>query len=38
LPVNTNTVYRRYECANGHRFATLETVTRVIKPKANYDK
>jgi hypothetical protein len=31
-------VYRRYECANGHRFATLETVTRVIKPKAKYDK
>lgn len=37
-PVNTNAVYRRYQCANGHRFSTLETVTRVIKPKAKHDK
>jgi len=28
-----NTVYRRYECANGHRFVTSEAVVRVIKPK-----
>lgn len=31
-----NSKYRRYECANTHRFTTLETVTKVIvakKPK-----
>jgi len=28
-----NTVHRRYECANGHRFVTSEAVVRVIKPK-----
>jgi transcriptional regulator NrdR family protein len=33
-----NTVYRRYECANEHRFTTLETVTRVIKPKEKEDE
>lgn len=29
-----NTVYRRVECANGHRFVTEERVLRVIKAKA----
>jgi transcriptional regulator NrdR family protein len=29
-----NNTYRRYECANGHRFVTTEAVTRVIKAKA----
>jgi len=29
-----NNTYRRYECANGHRFVTTEAVTRVIKVKA----
>jgi transcriptional regulator NrdR family protein len=28
-----NTNYRRYECANLHRFVTTEQVVRVIKPK-----
>ena len=28
-----NSVYRRMECANGHRFVTEERVTRVIKAK-----
>lgn len=28
-----NTIYRRYECANTHRFVTTEAVTRVIKAK-----
>ena len=28
-----NITYRRYECANEHRFATLEQVARVIEPK-----
>ena len=28
-----NITYRRYECANEHRFITLEQVVRVIKPK-----
>jgi transcriptional regulator NrdR family protein len=28
-----NEKYRRYECANGHRFVTHETVVRVIEPK-----
>lgn len=30
---SANTVYRRYECANEHRFVTSEAVVRVIKPK-----
>jgi len=29
-----NNTYRRYECANTHRFVTTEAVTRVIKVKA----
>jgi len=29
-----NITYRRYECANTHRFVTTEAVTRVIKAKA----
>ena len=33
-----NAVYRRYECANEHRFTTLETVTRIIKPKEKEDE
>jgi transcriptional regulator NrdR family protein len=33
-----NAVYRRYECANEHRFTTLETVVRVIKPKEKEDE
>lgn len=29
-----NSTYRRYECANEHRFTTTESVTKVIeKPK-----
>lgn len=35
LETRTNqdgTVRRRYECANTHRFSTLESVARVIKP------
>jgi transcriptional regulator NrdR family protein len=28
-----NTIYRRYECANLHRFVTTEQVTRVVTPK-----
>ena len=28
-----NTIYRRYECANLHRFVTTEQVARVIPPK-----
>ena len=28
-----NAKYRRYECANMHRFTTLETVTKVIAAK-----
>jgi transcriptional regulator NrdR family protein len=28
-----NVVYRRYECANEHRFITHEAVVRTIKPK-----
>lgn len=28
-----NATYRRYECANEHRFTTLEQVVRLIKPK-----
>jgi transcriptional regulator NrdR family protein len=28
-----NITYRRYECANEHRFTTLEQVASVIKPK-----
>jgi transcriptional regulator NrdR family protein len=28
-----NITYRRYECANVHRFVTTEAVTRVIKAK-----
>jgi transcriptional regulator NrdR family protein len=28
-----NTVYRRYECANLHRFVTSEQVTKVIPVK-----
>lgn len=28
-----NAKYRRYECANGHRFSTLEQVIRVDKQK-----
>ena len=30
-----NKKYRRYECANGHRFTTIEVVTKVISPKPN---
>lgn len=30
---NDNTRYRRYQCANLHRFATTETVAKVIQPK-----
>jgi transcriptional regulator NrdR family protein len=36
LETRTNqdgTVRRRYECGNLHRFSTLETLFRVIKPK-----
>lgn len=29
-----NTVYRRIECANGHRFVTSEQVVRVIPVKS----
>lgn len=35
LETRTNqdgTVRRRYECANTHRFSTIETVARVIQP------
>ena len=28
-----NTIYRRYECANLHRFVTNELVARVIPAK-----
>jgi transcriptional regulator NrdR family protein len=28
-----NVKYRRYECANEHRFTTLEKVERVIEKK-----
>lgn len=28
-----NAAYRRYECANEHRFTTLEQVVRVIQPR-----
>jgi len=28
-----NTMYRRYECANLHRFVTTEQVVRVIEPR-----
>lgn len=28
-----NSVYRRYECANTHRFVTMEQVTKVIPQK-----
>lgn len=28
-----NIAYRRYECANEHRFVTHEQVVRLIKPK-----
>lgn len=28
-----NVIYRRYECANGHRFVTEERVIRVIPAK-----
>lgn len=28
-----NIKYRRYQCANIHRFVTHEKVVRVIKPK-----
>ena len=31
-----NTVRRRYECGNLHRFTTLEKVARVIKPKGKH--
>lgn len=30
-----DTKYRRYECANGHRFVTHETLAWVIKQKGN---
>lgn len=33
-----NTRYRRYECANLHRFVTHETVVRLIKPKKDQKK
>ena len=29
-----NLTYRRYECANTHRFVTSEAVIKVIKPRA----
>ena len=32
-----NTIYRRYECANLHRFVTTEQVARVIKPKGKHE-
>jgi transcriptional regulator NrdR family protein len=32
-----NTKYRRYECANMHRFTTLETVAKVIAAKTPKD-
>lgn len=28
-----NTTHRRYECANLHRFTTLETVVKIITAK-----
>jgi len=33
-----NTKYRRYECANGHRFITLETVVKIIVVKTTKTK
>jgi transcriptional regulator NrdR family protein len=32
-----NSKYRRYECANLHRFTTLETVAKVIVAKKTKD-
>jgi transcriptional regulator NrdR family protein len=28
-----NTKYRRYVCGNEHRFTTLETFVKIIKPR-----
>lgn len=33
-----NTKYRRYECANLHRFTTLETVSSIIKVRQQNDR
>jgi len=33
-----NTKYRRYECANVHRFTTLETVVKIIVAKTPKNK
>lgn len=30
-----NTKARRYECGNQHTFRTVETITKIIKPRAN---
>lgn len=32
-----NAVYRRYECANEHRFTTLEKVAKIIAAKKAKD-
>ena len=32
-----NAKYRRYECANMHRFTTLETVVKIIVAKIPKD-
>jgi transcriptional regulator NrdR family protein len=32
-----NSIYRRYECANTHRFVTTEQVARIIKPKGKHE-
>ena len=36
-PRPDNTMYRRLECANGHRFVTEERVVRVIAVKKAKD-
>jgi len=33
-----NVRYRRYECGNTHRFITLETIVRLVKPKTKTEK